>query len=135
MSIEEKLKELILQEYKSLRQFAPYTGLPCSTINAILKRGVLNANLQNVFKICEVLGISADALRENKIVKSDLTTAKDIETISDISSGKDFVNMLVNNYKSINIDNVPLSKSETEFLIDGMEIIIGQIRNKRKRGL
>ena len=69
MSIEEQLKNLILKKYKSLRQFAPYTGLPYSTIAAILKRGIMNSNIENVFKICEVLKISVDDLVNGKIVE------------------------------------------------------------------
>lgn len=128
MTIEEKLKELIIQEYKSLRNFAPYTGLPYSTIVAILKRGVMNSSAQNVFKICSVLGISVDALRDNEIVKVERQDLK-----AEHLKPKEVSRHLHAYAERLGIDNKPLSPDETEFLEEGVNIIVEQIRKKREK--
>lgn len=62
ISVEEKLKEIILNKYKSLREFTMKIGMPYSTMDTILKRGVDKANIINILKICDELDISADKL-------------------------------------------------------------------------
>lgn len=51
MSVEIKLKELILEKYKSLREFAIKIDMPYSTLDTILKRGVNKANVSNIIAI------------------------------------------------------------------------------------
>lgn len=137
MTIEEKLKDLIIKEYKSLRQFAPLTGLPYTTVNAILKRGILNSNVQNVFKICEVLGISADALRENKIVKIDKDNeAPDGQKNSINIDNKRYLQLyrkLFDDLRDIEADGEALSESDYLYLLDGMEIVIETLKRKRDK--
>ncbi|WP_053241999.1 helix-turn-helix transcriptional regulator [Clostridium sp. DMHC 10] len=60
--IEDSLKEIILSKYKSLREFTIKIGMPYSTFDTILKRGVDKANIINILKICDELNISADKL-------------------------------------------------------------------------
>jgi predicted transcriptional regulator len=67
MNIEDKLKDYILERYNSLREFSITADVPNSTVNTILVRGVNNAKVANVIKICKALNISADALAEGKI--------------------------------------------------------------------
>lgn len=54
---EKELRELIERRYGSVRQFSIEIGMPASTINSILKRGIANSNVENVLKICSALGI------------------------------------------------------------------------------
>lgn len=68
MSIEQELKELILSKYGSVREFSKVLDMPYSTIDSIFKRGVENASVANIIRICEKLSISADGLAEGKIV-------------------------------------------------------------------
>lgn len=68
MTIEQELKELILSRYKSVRDFSISIEMPYSTIDSIFKRGVANASITNIIKICETLFISADDLARGKIV-------------------------------------------------------------------
>ena len=67
---EEKLKAYILTQYKSLRDFAQNSGvgIPYTTIDGILKRGVRNSSISNVIKLCSTLNISADELAKGMIV-------------------------------------------------------------------
>lgn len=59
---EDRLKEYILTKYKSIREFTGAIDMPYSTVDSIFKRGIRNASVDNIIKICEFLGISADAL-------------------------------------------------------------------------
>lgn len=67
MSIEQQLKELILRRYGSIHKFSIQADMPYSTIDSIFRRGVGKAGSSNVFRICNVLGISTDSLAIGKI--------------------------------------------------------------------
>lgn len=64
--LEDKLKQLIIDKYGSIRQFSLKADIPNTTIDSILKRGIDNSNVGNVIKICKVLNISIDNLLDNK---------------------------------------------------------------------
>ena len=67
MTIEDKLKNLILEQYSSIREFTIKIDMAYSTLDSIFKRGIQNATLTNVLKICKGLHISADALANGDI--------------------------------------------------------------------
>ncbi|MCW1043074.1 hypothetical protein OJ597_11880, partial [Streptococcus anginosus] len=54
---EDKLKQLSLSHYSSVKSFAEENGMPYSTDRSILERGIMNANVENAIKICSALGI------------------------------------------------------------------------------
>ena len=64
---EDVLKDLILSKYKSIRDFTTQADIPYTTVDSVLKRGVLKSNVDTVIKICQFLGISADALINGEI--------------------------------------------------------------------
>lgn len=66
--IENKIKELIIDRYGSVKRFAEKIQVPYTTIDSILKRGLLNSNVLNVIKICNELGIDIDKLANGKVV-------------------------------------------------------------------
>lgn len=66
--VEEKIKELIITRYGTVKWFAKKIDVPYTTIDTILKRGVLNSNVLNVIKICNELGINVDELANGKVV-------------------------------------------------------------------
>ena len=68
MTIEENLKSLVLSRYSSIREFSIALDMPYSTLDSIFKRGVDNASVANIIRICEALSISADELAAGKIV-------------------------------------------------------------------
>lgn len=68
MTIEEKLKALVLSRYGSMREFSIALNMPYSTLDSIFKRGVDNASVANIIRICEALSISADELATGRIV-------------------------------------------------------------------
>lgn len=71
--LEEKLKELIIEKYGSVRQFAIKIDMPYTTVDTILKRGINNSNIGNVIKICKSLNISVDKLVDTNEIISTLS--------------------------------------------------------------
>lgn len=71
--LEDKLKELIINKYGSIRQFSFKIDIPNTTVDSILKRGLDNSNVGNVIKMCKALDISIDTLLENKEITPNLT--------------------------------------------------------------
>ena len=66
--IENKIKDIIIDKYGSVKRFANKIDVPYTTIDTILKRGMLNSNALNVIKICKELNIDVDELANNKLV-------------------------------------------------------------------
>lgn len=68
ITVEEKLKNLILSQYQSFREFTSYAGIANTTFDSMMRRGIRNSNVTSVIKVCNALHISADALAEGKII-------------------------------------------------------------------
>lgn len=66
--IENKIKELIIERYGSVKQFSSKIQVPYTTIDTILKRGLLKSNVLNVIKICKELDIDVNELANGKVV-------------------------------------------------------------------
>lgn len=62
MTIEDKLKKLIESKSGSIRSFAVDNDMPYTTVRSILERGVLNAKMDNIIKICKGLEINPEQL-------------------------------------------------------------------------
>lgn len=54
---EQKLRNLILDHYVSLRQFAIAADIPYSSLTTGLTRGIAGMQFDTVIKICKVLNI------------------------------------------------------------------------------
>lgn len=130
MTIEQALKEKIISEYGSLKNFVDHTTLKYSTVDSILKRGVMNSNVQNIIEICKVLNISTDELSRGKIVPL-AESAIDKESF-DVAQLLRLYKYQMAISKNATLDNKPLTKSEEDFISDGIEILIEQLRKKRK---
>ena len=85
MKIEEQLKLMILQKYKSIRAFSIASQIPYSTIDSILKNGINGASVKNVAKICDMLDIDMDNLAEGFISKKNSNTTPAVIAFSDKS--------------------------------------------------
>lgn len=57
MNREERLRNLILDEYVSLRQFSLEADIPYSTLMTMLSRGIGGASFDVVIRICRKLGV------------------------------------------------------------------------------
>ncbi|HHY42538.1 MAG TPA: helix-turn-helix transcriptional regulator [Thermoanaerobacterales bacterium] len=60
----EIVKKLIKETGLSLKAFAEKANIPYTTLYSILERGVGNASVDNVIKICRALNISVDELQD-----------------------------------------------------------------------
>ena len=131
MTIEEKLQELILTRYHSLREFTIDIDIPYTTIHSIFRRGIDNSSLSNIIKICKALHISADALAEGEIVfvKNKKIKGEPINErfeIKDlIEDTKDFLT-----HHKVMIDGTPLSKKGIDAITDAMEIGVEMAKRK-----
>ena len=74
-NVEMELKNLILSKYGSLSEFCKKIGIPWTTLDSILKRGVEKANIKNILKITTELGIDVESLAAGEIVYSNSTIA------------------------------------------------------------
>lgn len=66
----ELLRKLMEEKNMKVADIVRISGLPYSTVKAILERGAEKAGYVNVCKICNALGISADEL-EKMVVNQD----------------------------------------------------------------
>lgn len=82
MTTEDKLKQLILSEYRSVREFTQKYGIPYSTMGTIFKKGIKKTSITTMIKVCQALGISTDELIEGRITfvdeKPEPTKVEDI---------------------------------------------------------
>lgn len=127
MKVEEKLKEYILMNYKSIREFVSVVDLPYTTVDGILKRGIHKASVENIIKICKTLNISADELANNRIVP-----------VQNNANNHDLGEMLLfvktNRTTAIfTLDALPLTEQELDDFIDGADLLLDLIRRKRER--
>lgn len=130
MSTEDKLKDLILKRYHSIREFTIAIDIPYTTMDSIFRRGVGNSSVSNVIKICKALGISADALADGEIVpvkKRLATPINDRFEVKEIIS--DTKDRLIHSGE-ITLDGKPIGKAGIESIIDAMDVGIEIARKK-----
>jgi hypothetical protein len=122
MTIEEKLKDLILKRYHSIREFTIAIDIPYTTVDSIFRRGLANSSVSTVIRICKALHISADALADGEIraVKDrPLVPTYDMVEITDILS--DAKDALIHSGK-LTLDGNPIGKAGIESIIDAIEV-------------
>ena len=124
MTIEEKLKTLIIEKYGTVSSFTSEIGMPNSTFATIMKKGIHNASIQSIILLCQSLGISADALAEDRIV---FTNQDAIKEVSDLLS---VMRMNINTY-NLTLDGKNLSEAENEALMDALELCVEFLRRQR----
>lgn len=129
MTVEEKLKELILRQYRSVREFTQIIDMSYSTMDSILKRGVSNSSITNVTKICKALNISVDELADGKIVPvgykfTDSHTSK-VEDIVEEFKTK------LRNYDELTINDTPATAPEIRNLCNVIDIALEALQRAR----
>lgn len=131
MTTEEKLKELILTRYNSLREFTLTIDIAYSTFDSIMRRGIQNATINNVIKICSALHISADALANGEIVPISPTETK--------SKPRDVADILARTKRELlNNDGLMFNgkvadPESIESILNAMEIGIELAKRKNKK--
>ena len=129
MTVEERLKELIIKDYGTMKEFTDHIGIPNSTFANILRRGVQNANVVTIIKICQALNISTDDLAEGKIVplvRSEAAPTK----IEDLFDG---VKQQLLNANNLTLANVPVTAEEIMLLVSTLDIAL-EVTMKRRKG-
>lgn len=70
-----RINQEIKRQFKSIRKFSLYVGIPQATISSALKNGVGYTNFETVLKMCEALGICD---RKIQLSIADLNTIDNI---------------------------------------------------------
>lgn len=66
MNVESEIKRLMEKKSGTVKSFSEYVDLPYTTIRSILERGIMNAKVENVIKICKGLGIKPEEIMNYK---------------------------------------------------------------------
>ena len=127
MTVEDRLKHLIIDKYGTMLDFTDKIGIPNSTFANILRRGVKNANVLTIIKICQALGISTDDLAEGRIVPITriVPQPKRIEDI--IGNAK----QELMNGNCLTFDDQPASDEEINDIVLMMDMALELQRRKR----
>ena len=128
MTIEERLRRLILARYPSMKDFAAECGINYSTILAVFSRGLENTGISNVRKICAELGITVDGLASGQIVFVK-KTPDHLQTLREYQTR--FLGLMEE--QKLTLDGVPLSQEEALLLDDQITAATEMIRRRRDR--
>ncbi|KZE53423.1 helix-turn-helix domain-containing protein [Rossellomorea marisflavi] len=60
----EIIRKLIKESSPNMKSFAESINLPYTTLRSMLERGIGNASVDNVIKVCKGLGITTDQLEK-----------------------------------------------------------------------
>ena len=135
MTIEEKLKEYILERYQSIREFTQAVDMSYSTVDSILRRGIGNSSVTNVIKICKILKISADELADGRITPIKPTRREfeiDMETVEilEISEILNDTKSRLESYKKLTLEGKPVNHDTIYTIIQAIDI--GEEMAKKK---
>lgn len=131
MNTEEKLKELILSRYHSIREFTNAIDIPYTTAVSIFKRGIGNSSINNVIKICKALGISVDELADGNIVPV-RSYEKSTERIFEVEEILEDVKDQLNQCDGLTFKGKPVSKDNIDSIVDAMDIGVEMVKRKMK---
>lgn len=132
MSIEEKLQELILERYNSMREFSAQINMPNTTLHSIFKRGIGNSSIINITKICKALNISVDALADGEIrpTKKNHQPKKLNEWI-EVDEIIDETKELLESRGFITINGDPIGVNQLDAIIDAMDLGVELAKRKK----
>lgn len=131
MTTEDKLKEFILNRYKSIREFTQDASISYSTFDSILKRGIDNSSVSNIIKICKVLGISVDELADGNIVPI-RSYQKPNERIFEVKDILDDVKNQLHSCSGLTLNGKPASKENIDSIVGAMDIGLEMVKRNMK---
>src|SRR5690625_936592 len=82
------VEKMIGEKWTSRRKFAEHIGIPPTTLQSILKRGVGNASIDNVIKICKGLGITVEQLEEMGKAESAINESLGVYETKDLQTNE-----------------------------------------------
>ena len=132
MTIEERLKDLILTRYYSISEFTRSIDMPNSTLESIFKRGIGNSSVTNIIKVCKELGISADALADGEIVPVKKTIGKPINERFEVKEIVDDLKDVLSQQGFVTLDGKPINKDGIDSIIDAIDIGVEMAKKKNK---
>lgn len=74
--MEEEIKKIIIDRYKTLANFSRKFDFPWSTVNGMLTRGIENSSISNVIKLCKALNLDLEKLSEGIIADKEINPQK-----------------------------------------------------------
>ncbi|MCY1615486.1 XRE family transcriptional regulator [Staphylococcus pettenkoferi] len=87
MTKEKDLKRLMELKSGSIKAFSEEIGLAYTTVRSILERGIFNAKVENVIKICKGLNIKPEEIMDIEQPQLETLPVKKIPVVSKISAG------------------------------------------------
>lgn len=133
MNLEEELKRIIIERYGTCVDFAKACGIPNSTLQSILCRGVNKSSINNVIKICDELKISADALSEGIIVEMTKKNSANSGKTRKLSTILQTAKNDLSTFGSVTVDGIPLTQEEIDQVKDVLDFSLDMIKRKRNR--
>lgn len=79
MTIEEQLREAILSQYKSVRQFSIQIGIPQSTIATILTHGIVNSSVSTIITVFHALDLDMESIPSGELKKTPRKGQEDLK--------------------------------------------------------
>ncbi|WEG13961.1 helix-turn-helix transcriptional regulator [Pullulanibacillus sp. KACC 23026] len=70
----EIIRNLINDNFPTMKAFADHIEMPYTTLRSMLERGIGNASVDNVLKVCKGLGITTDQLEKMADGQEDINT-------------------------------------------------------------
>ena len=139
MTTEDKLKNYILERYKSIREFTIAYNIPYSTLDSVFKRGIDNSSVGVIFKICKSLNISPDALAEGEIVPriqspDQIINAGGKEIMIEIKEVDDILTDTKNRllaYQDLLLEGKPVKKEEINTIVNGIDISLEMVKKNQ----
>ena len=127
MTIENKLKNFILQQYSSIREFTITNNIPYSTLNSIFTRGINKATLSNVLKICDALANGTiEYITNNEPIKKEIETHE----VNDILARTK--KQLLTDH-ALMFNGKPADEESIQSILDAMEIGMEIARRKSEK--
>lgn len=128
MPIEDTIKQEIIAQYKSLRAFTQAIGIPYSTIDTMLKKGVHGTSVQTVIKVCDFLKLDLYAIAYEILHGTKMPPRLEINTISneamEVARAYDKAKLNDKNYARFALKLPQLEVSEDEPLAEPTNIVI-----------
>lgn len=127
--VEERLKELIIKKYGTLKNFTDKVEIPNSTFSNILRRGIINANVLTIIKVCKELSIEPEALADGRIVAIDHVEEQSTEIMDIFEATK----QTLLNSPSITLGGIPATAQQITSLVNSMEVAFEVWKTQNKK--
>lgn len=127
MNVNEQLKSLITKKYGTLKNFTDKIGIANSTFSNILRRGIPNANVHTIIKICKELQIDPEALCNDRIVFVNPVEEEKPTAVEDILEQMKHTLM---NSSNLTINDVPATPADILTLTNALDVTIEVWKNQ-----